>query len=284
MSFNIIILSNSGAGKRKPAVIVGFLVSGLRELKVPHLVYDIDWPAELHTFSHIFLVGGDGTLNYFINQYPDCRIPISLFKGGTGNDFAWKLYGDKSYQDYFQDAIYKTPREVDAGICNGKYFLNGVGVGFDGEVVQTMLRSRKYFGGQAAYLWAVMKKIFSYREKTIRISFGNNSRAAAVNIFMITIANGSRFGGGFLVAPQAHVSDRQLDLVIIEKVSVLKRLYYLPAIEKGKHLGLPFVKSYKLSKISIEANQTLAAHCDGELITASKFEIQILPARFRFRY
>ena len=55
-------------------------------------VFDEKWPDSLADFEEVWVMGGDGTFNYFVNRYPDCSIPIALFKGGTGNDFYWKLY------------------------------------------------------------------------------------------------------------------------------------------------------------------------------------------------
>ena len=85
---------------------------------------------------------------------------------------------------------------------------------------------------------------------------------------MITVANGSRFGGNFMVSPQSSITDNQLDLVIIEAVSVLKRYFYLPRMKKGRHLSLPFVRTSKIQSVCISAEKPIAAHLDGELMVA----------------
>jgi diacylglycerol kinase (ATP) len=100
---------------------------------------------------------------------------------------------------------------------------------------------------------------------------------------MITIANGSRYGGNFMVAPGADIRDGLLDLVLIKPVTVLKRYFHLPSMKKGKHLCLPFVSSSKIRRVVISSPAPVPAHLDGELIVDSSFDIQVLPGRFVFR-
>jgi diacylglycerol kinase family enzyme len=98
------------------------------------------------------------------------------------------------------------------------------------------------------------------------------------------VANGRRYGGGFHVSPQSLVNDGLLDTNIVGKIHPLRRLQYLPVIEKGKHLDLPFVTYVKSSMVIIKALQPLPAHADGEAFTATEFYIECLPARLMLLY
>src|SRR5688500_14290207 len=138
----IVVLVNPAAGKGKAGIIAGKVAEKLKNAGVGMQLYFTDWPQSLAGFTDVFLIGGDGTLNYFINHYHECRLPISLFPAGSGNDFAWKLHGKKSWEESFEIAMNGKITAVDAGTCNGKYFINGVGIGFDGQVVKSMGRKR----------------------------------------------------------------------------------------------------------------------------------------------
>jgi YegS/Rv2252/BmrU family lipid kinase len=279
-SFNIAIVCNSLAGNGYSELLTRQLQELLDSQQIPCTVFMDDWPAQFTGFSDVFILGGDGTLNRFINQYPNISIPLSVFKGGSGNDFGWKLYGNTSFEAQVRRVLSSLPRPVDAGSCNGRLFLNGVGVGFDGEVVRSMGR-KKIIAGHLAYLATVIRKIFFYKEKVLELEY--NGRKEQDRYFMISVANGSRYGGGFMVAPQAVVDDGWLDLVIIKKIHPLKRCFYLPRVEKGKHIALPFVKVDKVKQITIRASQPVAAHVDGELVEENEFAIELLPGRFLFR-
>ncbi len=277
----IAVLVNPAAGKGRAKISAEKVAEKLRNIGVGMKLYFTQWPETLTGFSDVFLVGGDGTLNYFINAYPVCNLPVSLFAAGSGNDFAWKLNGKRTWEESFDIAMNGDVIPVDAGNCNKRYFINGVGIGFDGEVVKSMGRKRFISAGHIAYLITVLKEILFYKSKTVRIimdSVHTNSK-----VFMISIANGSRYGGGFLVAPHAIVDDGLLDAVTVNKLGLLARLKYLPAIERGKHLHLSFMHATKCKTIRIDCDTIIAAHLDGELMEAASFDIRILPGLFHFR-
>ena len=277
----ISIFINPLAGKGKAMKAAAMLEELLEEKKLPFTVYTSDWPDNLDQCREAWIVGGDGTLNYFINKYRNIQIPIAIFKAGTGNDMAWKLFGDISLTEQAALVLAAAPKPVDAALCNGQLFLNVTGIGFDGEVVQSMRMIRR-MGDHLGYLWVVLRKIFSFREYHFMIHAGNkkwNGRFLLVNI-----ANAARTGGGFLIAPKAAINDGKLDLVLCKPLPIFKRLRYLPQIEKGKHLHLPFIIHELVETVSIEAEKELFAHADGELIRAKKFELKILPGYFSFKY
>lgn len=103
---------------------------------------------------------------------------------------------------------------------------------------------------------------------------------------MLNAANGKSYGGGFRVAPNASVTDGWLELIVISKISLLKRLLYLPVIEKGRHLDKPlsFIDYKQVKKISLVADHPLQAHLDGEYLTAKQFDIELLAGEIKMRY
>ena len=222
-SIHLAILCNPLAGKGRALILAREICSRLSMQSVGHTLFDHQWPESIDRYSAIWLVGGDGTLNRYVNQYKLADNPVALFKGGTGNDFAWKLYGDLEFDAYYNKALQAIARPVDLGICNGRYFVNGVGIGFDAEVVRSMSHTRAFVKGHLRYLAAVLRQIFGYRES--QMALGNTALLKWERFFMCTIANGSRYGGGFLVAPQALIDDGLLDVLRIGPVKWYKRLY-----------------------------------------------------------
>ncbi|MEO8149073.1 MAG: diacylglycerol kinase family protein [Bacteroidia bacterium] len=280
-SSNIALLVNAKAGKGKAMQLSLFLQSELKQKNIAHKVFIDDWTDELTTFTEAWVVGGDGTLNFFLNKYPECNIPIAIYKGGTGNDIAWKLYGDITDKEQLEYVLNATPKNVDAGMCNDKVFINGIGIGFDGEVLKS-IKAIRLMGGHIGYLLVVIKKIFSFKEFHFTISI--DERKITGKFLLLLVFNSSRTGGGFHVAPTALMNDGLLNVVLCKPLSVLQRLRYLPVIEKGKHLHLPFIDHSLGKEIVIECNTILPAQCDGELIHAKRFVIKVLPGKFLFKY
>lgn len=278
---HIAILCNPTPENQKALRIAGSIAILLSGMDIKHTIFSASWPKEWQEFTEAWIVGGDGTLNWFINQYRDFQLPLSVFEGGSGNDFHWMLYGDITVEQQVENILEASPRFVDAGSCNGKLFLNGVGIGFDGAIVNDLLGKKK-LGGKASYLLSILKQIVGYHEKPCTIEMPAESFTQ--DCFMISVANGRRYGGGFEVAPKASVDDGLLDVSIVGKISPVKRIKYLPLIEKGEHLDLPFIKYRYVNGIGISSPVKLHAHMDGEYLHETAFDIEILPKRFLFLY
>jgi len=257
---------------------VSVLLSGM---SIRHSIFTTYWPFNWENITEAWIFGGDGTINYFINEYPEIGLPLSIFPGGTGNDFHWMLYGEMKPEEQVDFILQSSPKPVDGGICNGKLFVNGVGIGFDGAIVKDLLGKKK-LAGKASYLLSVLKHIVSWHEKpcTIEMYPGTIDQEC----FMVSVANAKRYGGGFCVAPRALIDDGLLDINIVGRISPISRMKYLPVIEKGAHIGLPFIQYQQLKKVTVSSTSALHCHVDGEYIFNDRFEIEILPERFSFLY
>jgi diacylglycerol kinase (ATP) len=280
-SRNIAIVCNPLAGNGKAVQLAARILAELRSRNISNQVFDDNWPLAFDEFTDVFIVGGDGTLNYFINHYPDITIPLAIFNGGTGNDLHWLLYGETGLAEQLELVLSAAAKPVDAGKCNDRYFINGVGIGFDGAVAKS-LTGKKKKAGKTSFMIAILKRIFFYRSRTYTISSEQINQTSAS--LLLGVANGRRAGGGFHIAPEASATDGLLDVICVGAISPLKRLRYLPVIEKGKHLNLSFIQYYKTKKIRIASTREMDAHLDGEYYCGKAMQIEILPGRFLFRF
>ncbi len=253
----------------------------LHQKGIEHTVFTNHWPNEWLDFTEAWIVGGDGTLNYFINHYPQFHLPIAVFAGGTGNDFHWMLYGKMLVAAQVELVLKARPKHVDAGYCNNHLFINGVGIGLDGKVVQDLLGKQK-FNGRLSYYAVVLRNMFHFREFLCTIS--NETFHWGKKSLMINVANGQRYGGGFQINPEGIINDGRLEANIVGKVSVWSRFRFLSAVEDGRHINLPMVTYLKTASLHIKCEGIVPAHADGEYFDASEFVVECLPARFAFLY
>jgi diacylglycerol kinase (ATP) len=279
---HIAIVCNPQSGKGLPVKWLPSVKQVLQHHQFSFEVFTQHLPNSLHPFTDLLIMGGDGTLNFVLNHFKDIPIPIGIIRCGTGNDFSDLLMGKKTLKAYIETALFAKPKPIDAGICNNRYFLNGVGIGFDGWVVKRLL-AKKIFSGKAAYFSTVISLLFFYKERLVQISCNNN--LIETPLFMLSVANGQTYGGGFKVAPFAKPNDGLLDVITVTKISLFTRLRYLPVIEKGKHLdtSLPFIQYAQTNMITLQCDKPLHAHLDGEHLVASQFDIQILPSHVYIR-
>ncbi len=276
----IAIATNTLAGSGKAIKLSAAIQKFLSQKNITTQIFtENEWDGRMYDFDQVWITGGDGTVNYFVNQYHNIKKPLCIFNGGTGNDFYALLYGKTTLEEQIERVLQGKPKPIDAGKCNERYFLNGVGIGFEGAVAKSLQGAKKW-GEKASFMIAILKHICFYKEQQYHISSAEKKLEG--KYLMISIANGTRYGGGFYVAPNAKPDDGLFDANLVKSLSVLKRLRYLPVIEKGKHIGLPFVDYYNTAQITIKSDQPIQAHLDGEYMESLELKIQMLPAHFNF--
>jgi YegS/Rv2252/BmrU family lipid kinase len=278
---NIAIVCNPLAGAGRSISLADALAEKLKDRNIGYTIFKEAWPPHFDSFTDVFISGGDGTLNFFINKYPEIKLPLSIFKGGTGNDFHWLLYGNKTMEEQLEAVLQSEAKPIDIGKCNGHYFINGIGVGFEGEVAKA-LTGKKKRPGKTSFLLTILKKIFTYHSNTYSIRSAEQTLTGKK--LLVDISNGRRAGGGFHIAPGAEADDGLFDIVIVDALNTLQRLRYLPVIEKGKHLHLPFIHHFRTVNIIVESNELIQFHLDGEYHESQKVEVQILPGALNFRF
>ena len=279
---NISIVCNPLAGGGRAVTLAKNIAGELQGRNIKHNLHVGDWPENFNSFTDVWIIGGDGTLNYFFNKYPGIRLPLVVFNGGTGNDVHSLLYKNKTFEEQLEIALTANPRFIDAGRCNEKYFMNGVGIGFEGSVAKSLTGKKKTKTGKAAFMSTILRKVFFYRSKMYKTI--SDEYKVEGHSLVISVMNGHRAGGGFHIAPSSVIDDGLLDVVMVEKLHPFLRLRWLPVIEKGRHLGLPFIKHFRTKKLIVTSEQPMDTHLDGEYYSAKRLEIEVLPAKYLFRY
>jgi diacylglycerol kinase family enzyme len=178
-----------------------------------------------------------------------------------------------------------TRRKLDVGFVQGgdypqgRYFGNGVGIGFDAVVGFEALKLKR-LSGFPSYIVAALKTIFLYfKAPTVRIEFGD--QVLTQPALMVSIMNGRRMGGGFMMAPEGLTDDGLFDLCIAGQVSKLGIFGLIPRFMQGTQSGHPAIRTARTDKITVTAVQgSLPAHADGETlcIAGERLDLYILPA------
>jgi len=230
--------------------------------------------------THLIAVGGDGTVNETAAVLAGTDIILGVIPAGTGNDFMQiSGFPEKFTENDWEIFFSANYRPIDCGMCNGRYFFNGMGLGFDAEMTAAVTEDRQKTGriSKTRYSWFILKTLLFYREKNVNISVnGKNERCRS---FMTTCSIGRRFAGGYFLTPKAIADDGLLDVLRIRPMNLFQRLSILLKVPEGTHLGNSRVDYFNAENLVLEFEEEVAAHLDGELLFSKRFEISILPAR-----
>ena len=127
-------------------------------------------------YQYIIGVGGDGTMNEIARPLIGRKdIVVGLIPAGTGNDFIQIL----GFPNRFDDSHWKiffdlNTIPMDVGSCNGKYFLNGMGLGFDAQVAAENYTEpgQVKLGWKYKYIWHIVKTLLFFKEKQMTVISG----------------------------------------------------------------------------------------------------------------
>jgi diacylglycerol kinase family enzyme len=203
---------------------------------------------------------------------------------GRGNDFCFSADIPSEVEAVCHLLASGECRPIDVGLVKGgdypegRYFGNGVGIGFDAVVGFEALKLER-LGGFASYIAAALKTILLYYRAPM-VELEVNGYVDKKPALMVSIMNGRRLGGGFMMAPQGSMDDGQFNLCIAGQVSRPGILALIPRFMQGTQEGHPAIDTSLTPVIKVTAVEgKLPAHCDGEtLCTAGDFlEISIIP-------
>jgi diacylglycerol kinase (ATP) len=237
-------------------------------------------------YSVVVAAGGDGTCNEVINGLMSYRrsdegrgneTAFAVLPIGRGNDFAYSLGIKSSLDDAVKLIKEGRQKEIDVAKVyggdypEGRYFVNGLGIGFEPLVNLTASRYKR-ISGVLSYVVAVIQIMKNYPEAIpVLLQYGEKDSIKSVSTQQISICNGRRMGGAFLLGPDAILDDGQLDLCYVNRpVSGSKILYLVTRFFRGTQKSHSFVSSDLVGDIVVKTKngeKGLICHIDGEMIT-----------------
>ena len=238
-------------------------------------------------FPVVIAMGGDGTVQEVgeglvqgrpsTNEQADAT-RLGVIPVGTGNDFAKMLSTTTDWRAACTRIAQGQPRRVDVGRVNGHLFLNNVGIGFDAQVGIEAQKIR-WLRGQAVYLAALVRNLLlSYRTPHVHVTLDEIEIKQAITL--LTIGNGRCSGGGFWLTPQAEIDDGLFDICLVQGLSKLQILGFVPSAMRGTHITAEAVRMSRTRRLTITSGEPLPVHADGEILytDAHELTVELLPA------
>lgn len=213
----------------------------------------------------IFVVGGDGTLTRTLPGIVGTKNKLGVIPAGSGND---------TYR-----AIKKLPKgetKIDLGKINDTYFINVACTGIDAEVGNNVdILRNTIIPSSQLYNASIIYTFVHYKFKNIR--FLTKVKTFESEYSIISICNGSYYGGGYNIAPKSILTDGMLDIYYVEKMNKLKIIPLLLKLKKGNHEGKRRVHKFKSNHIELQLQEEITFNVDGEKLKGNNFVIEILP-------
>ena len=238
----------------------------------------------LQEISALIAVGGDGTSQLCAGIAVPNQISLGIVPAGSGNDQARELNIDlhdtQAAVKNIVDSL-DTPRRVDAMkvSVSGKeiWSIGSISAGFD-ALCATRANSLRWPKGPNSYIAALLLELPSFNAIEYHLDVDGEKRV--IEAMLCGVANAKSFGGGMMISPNSEITDGELEVFILHKVSRARLLRIFPTVYKGKHLRFPEVEIFKAKSIKI-SNDNYPVTCDGELVGNAPFSAEVHPGALR---
>ena len=212
----------------------------------------------------VISVGGDGLAHLVLQSVVPKRVPFAVIPAGTGNDFVRALDWPLDELEFQLNKVTtQTPVETDLGLVDGEWFGAVLSSGFD-SVVNERANTLKWPNGPAKYNVAIALELPLFKPTHFEIEL--DDRTLKTEAMLVAVGNGTSYGGGMRVCPDASLHDGLFDVTILKPISKIEFIKVFPKVYSGMHVHHPEVEVYRTKKIRITSDAV--AYADGERIGA----------------
>lgn len=236
-------------------------------------------------YDHLFVAGGDGTLNEAINGVASVadgltRVTFGIIPRGTGNDFASAIGIPAAAEEAIATLLQAPVVPVDLGRMNERYFVNVSSGGFLAAASVATSERLKTLTGRLAYLIGGAQALLDYEPVRTRVVLEDESFEASLYAF--AVCNAPLVGGGRLIAPEAVIDDGLFDVCLIHAMPTVDFVGLLASVSAGEHVHDERVDYIRTSHLTLEFERAIPLNTDGQIFEGIRCEYRLLPRAVRF--
>lgn len=229
----------------------------------------------------LVVFGGDGTLNEVLNGICDpAACALGLIPAGTGNDFSVAAKIPKGI-DALDLILNGELKPTDYIQCDdGNRSINIAGMGIDVDILQRCAR-KKRGGKKSKYFFSLLSSLAHYKAIELEVS-ADGGEVVHYKSLIACVCNGSQFGGGIPMCPDAVIDDGKLELVVADCPPRYKIPSALIKLMRGKILTLPITHrvSCTSARIITRTGDSVAQY-DGEIKACESLTAEIVSGKLK---
>jgi diacylglycerol kinase (ATP) len=240
----------------------------------------------------LVVVGGDGMVHLGTNVVAGTPGRLGIVAAGTGNDIARGLglaVGNPAaaVAELVTALSTRNVRLLDAVRCTGtagtgpddgeRWFAGVLGAGFD-ALVNERANGWRWPRGHLRYDLAILRELPVLRPRPYTIDL--DGEPWTTRAVLVAIGNGTSYGGGMRVCPDARPDDGLLDVLVVLPVSRTTFVRIYPRVYRGTHVSDPHVVVRRARRVRV-ASDGIVGYADGERLGPLPLTCEVVPRALR---
>jgi len=262
----------------------------LQDLGVPlGVTYAIRDPARLpetvrevldgdSDYRLLILGGGDGSVSSVVDFLAHRDVALGILPLGTANDFARTLEIPADIEGACQTVASGKVVDVDLGLAGDNYYVNVASTGLSVRVTQALSPQLKRRIRALAYPAAAIRAFLDHEPFSARLTFpdGDHEPVEHGRLLHLAVGNGRFYGGGVVVAPDAGIDDRTLDICAIELGRPRTLIGVARYLKSGDFVRMEGVHHHRTERVRLETEPDLPINIDGELVARTPQDFSVV--------
>ena len=217
-------------------------------------------------FDLVVCAGGDGTFNETISGLlaGGHDTPIGHLPAGSTNDFASSLHLSKNLVEAARDIVEGTPRRLDVGRFNDRYFSYVASFGAFTRASYATSQNVKNALGHLAYILSGIKELAYIRSRRLRFTL-DDGRVLEDEYIFGAISNSTSVAGILTLSEDlVDMNDGVFELLLVRKLENLLELNDCVLALTTQDYHTPMLTFTSARSVEIEAPEDMDWTLDGE--------------------
>jgi diacylglycerol kinase (ATP) len=130
------------------------------------------------------------------------------------------------------------------------------------------------------FLASTVRSILNYQPAPLQVQLDDTDWYEG-KALVVAVANGTTFGHGMKIAPNAQIDDGLFDVILVKDVSKLETLMALRRVYDGSHLTHRAVDFRKAKRVQIRSAAPISLDLDGEFADGVQMTFEVRPGMLR---
>ena len=281
LKFCIVVNINTSGNKKLLNQVINLLKNThdveVFESKSKDVAKEIFKDLSSKIFDRLVVAGGDGSINFAINEilkYASLSSKeIGYIPVGTANILQIEANIENKAKAIKEVLISEKIKKVSLAKINDRFFFLMVGIGFDGKIVASIDTDVKKYLGKVIFVLKGFQHFLFLNNKKMEVLIDDER----IEADWILTTNSKYYAGPYKITKTTDIFQKGLITYIFKNLTRLKILYYVCLILFNKDLSTAKsivttqAKNIKINKL----NSDLVAQIDGEFFESNeRIEIQ----------
>ena len=271
----MLIIFNPVAGRRRAAAlwhVLDVLVENGVKIEIAETQHaghatELARQAAQRGVSMVVAAGGDGTIAEVANGLLGTQTALGVIPLGTANVLAKEYNLSTTPRGIANALTYKRCKNLWPGLAQhaqgAHVFVQMLGVGFDGAVVNGVCPALKRAIGKGAYVWQSVWEAMAYKFQPVQVRVDGALYQAA----SVVVSKGRLYGGPYVLAPQARPEAPGFQVVLFENPGMWSALRSGAALPLGLLPRCPGVRTISGSHVEFISSQAaILTQADGDAL------------------